>query len=879
MVPASAVQTGDIMANTEDIKNISEDMREDNKEISQSSNNMESHTKTIQDTINEMDKVKWYQFWKWDFYLRQGPNKIKNEGIIVESLSKDTNNKASDVEKTGNQVADNGEKGIETAIDVENQKSVLDIGNDSYNTGDAKVNAQLIAESLSSHFNNKYVVTAPNNLVKGDIVQHYLDHNNYVYLQYVGMNPAKDTALYIGDKNTAVRLPANDQKINYKITPQSQTPNIVNPITSNDSSVTNALNQTNMDNAVTSPEISYIDAIQEAGLKNYNDSKVKDYTNEINKQKTKKDTGTSLLISGGSILGAGFILAVIANSVLAVTAVLSIIMGLLSIFMGVGGLLSAAVAGFIACHGMLMTISGALDMIGIGLLIAGGVIFDKANKQITKLNGDKKTFTDGSNVIGTDLDTYNNGKKDILPVSTDSAFDTEENGNMTCTLNATDADGDGIIYMMERQASQGTVSINNNGTYTYASNKNFTGNDSFTYKSNDIYGNSNIATVNVTVHPTNHAPVSNNLTFDIETNNNLTAELNVTDTDGDPVTYEILNSTSQGNITLNSNGTFNYVPADGFIGNDTFTYTAKDWKETGNNATVQIHIHPVNHEPVTNNANFTMNKNENIKSNLTATDEDGDLLSYNIKDKPSHGKLILNSDGSFDYTPNKNYTGNETFTYTAKDWKDTSEIGTVKIEVQDVNHVPLVPNMNLTTTINKALKGQFKAMDLDDDKQTFKIVKTTSHGTLNTNGTQFTYTPTKNFNGTDSFNYQSNDGKTDSNIAKITIIVTKTAIKVINTPITMSTPTKTVKNTVNIPNQPEDTPKNTLTQQMYAPKNTLTQPKQVKTLSLPKNNTLNQTNMNISIPAMLTSLQDTLSQFVMTTIQQASNFKTSILKI
>ena len=39
--------------------------------------------------------------------------------------------------------------------------------------------------------------------------------------------------------------------------------------------------------------------------------------------------------------------------------------------------------------------------------------------------------------------------------------------------------------------------------------------------------------------------------------------------------------------------------------------------------------------------------------------------------------------------PNQGYIGNETFTYTAKDWKDTSEIGTVKIEVQDVNHAPL----------------------------------------------------------------------------------------------------------------------------------------------------------------------------------------------
>ena len=124
----------------------------------------------------------------------------------------------------------------------------------------------------------------------------------------------------------------------------------------------------------------------------------------------------------------------------------------------------------------------------------------------------------------------------------------------------------------------------------------------------------------------------------------------------------------------------------------------------------------------------------------------------------------------------------------SKDWKNTSNIGTVKIEVNDVNHAPIVQNMNLTTTINKAIVGQFKATDLDGEKQTFKVVKTTSHGTLKINGTKFTYTPSNNFNGTDSFSYQSNDGKINSNIANIIIKVTKTPIKVINTP---QTPTKT----------------------------------------------------------------------------------------
>ena len=47
------------------------------KIFQKASDNIEYHAKIIQDTVKEMKNVKWYQFWKWDFYLIQGPKKIK----------------------------------------------------------------------------------------------------------------------------------------------------------------------------------------------------------------------------------------------------------------------------------------------------------------------------------------------------------------------------------------------------------------------------------------------------------------------------------------------------------------------------------------------------------------------------------------------------------------------------------------------------------------------------------------------------------------------------------------------------------------------------------------------------------------------------------
>jgi hypothetical protein len=225
MVPASAVHTGDILANMDDIKDNQNNIKEDNKKITKTSYDIESHTKIIQDTINQMNDVKWYQFWKWDFYLRQGPNKLKSEGKIIELLSQSAGSTESNAEQDENRIANTGEKGIELALKASNQENNSNVITNAYNTGDARENAQLIARELSSHFNNKYTATAPINLVKGDIVQITLSHNNYVYLQYIGMDPTKDTALFIGNKNTAVRLPVDDMRvyINLKLKKQPST--------------------------------------------------------------------------------------------------------------------------------------------------------------------------------------------------------------------------------------------------------------------------------------------------------------------------------------------------------------------------------------------------------------------------------------------------------------------------------------------------------------------------------------------------------------------------------------------------------------------------------------------------------------------------------
>ena len=68
-----------------------------------------------------MNNVKWYQFWKWWFFCVTGPDTLKSEGKIVESLSQDINKTASNAKQNGDQVTSTGENGIALALNSENQ--------------------------------------------------------------------------------------------------------------------------------------------------------------------------------------------------------------------------------------------------------------------------------------------------------------------------------------------------------------------------------------------------------------------------------------------------------------------------------------------------------------------------------------------------------------------------------------------------------------------------------------------------------------------------------------------------------------------------------------------------------------------------------------
>src|SRR5262249_46008229 len=87
------------------------------------------------------------------------------------------------------------------------------------------------------------------------------------------------------------------------------------------------------------------------------------------------------------------------------------------------------------------------------------------------------------------------------------------------------------------------------------------------------------------------------------------------------------------------------------------------------------------------------------------------------------------------------------------------------------NHAPIASGQNVTTAKNTAVSIRLTASDPDNDPLTYTIVSQPHNGTLSGSGAARTYTPVKNFTGSDSFTFKVNDGKLDSNVATVSITV------------------------------------------------------------------------------------------------------------
>ncbi|WP_212963256.1 cadherin-like beta sandwich domain-containing protein [Cohnella xylanilytica] len=89
--------------------------------------------------------------------------------------------------------------------------------------------------------------------------------------------------------------------------------------------------------------------------------------------------------------------------------------------------------------------------------------------------------------------------------------------------------------------------------------------------------------------------------------------------------------------------------------------------------------------PVSNDHSFTINQNTTGTGTLTATDADGDPLTYLLVSPPSKGIASVSNSGSYTYTPYWDVTGIDTFQYQVNDGTVSSNVATVTVNILSNN--------------------------------------------------------------------------------------------------------------------------------------------------------------------------------------------------
>jgi len=417
---------------------------------------------------------------------------------------------------------------------------------------------------------------------------------------------------------------------------------------------------------------------------------------------------------------------------------------------------------------------------------ATGAFVYTPNSNYSGLDSFVVTISDGNGGTTTSAITVGVTAINDAPVSANQNLTTPEDTAVSGNIVATDIDGDTLTYSVTATSTNGTVTIDPvTGNFTYTPNNNYNGSDSFVVTVSDGKGGTTTSQINIGVTPVNDVPVTVNQNLTTPEDTPIAGNVVASDLDGDTLSYAISSTATNGTVTLNTTtGAFVYTPGANYNGPDTFIVTVSDGQGGTTTSTVTIGVTPVNDAPVANNDSITTNEGSAVTVTVrdNDTDAEGNPLTVSTVTQGANGSVVIDAvTGNPIYTPNTNFNGTDSFTYTISDGQGGTSTATVNVTVNAVNDAPVAVADSITVaeggTATVLVGGATSVLtndsDVDGDALSAILVAGPTNGTLtlNVNGT-FSYTHNGSETTSDSFTYKVNDGTVDGNTVTVTIGVT-----------------------------------------------------------------------------------------------------------
>jgi VCBS repeat-containing protein len=435
---------------------------------------------------------------------------------------------------------------------------------------------------------------------------------------------------------------------------------------------------------------------------------------------------------------------------------------------------------------------GGLGTVTITDATTGEYTYTPAANVNVDLNGEdsfKYKVNDGSADSNTATVTVIIEPTDDPTEIEDQTIQVDQDTTYTGSVVASDADLLPLTYDIVSNGQKGTATFLTNNTFQYVPNPGETGNDEFTFQVSDENSTSRLGTVSVTINPILTGATGFSFTptrvsscvatarMEVEiphsrSNSEYTqVQLTLEGPSGQVIGFS---ATPQGsdNVfklvneiqTASIQGGFEpgvWVFKNLLAKRQGETYSQvvlADFEAAGFAASMEV---VENCPPAADDADYTMAITETLRQTLTASDPEGDAVTYRIVDQPGKGSItdFNEQTGEFTFVPSE--IGTDTFTFVANDGLSDSNVpGEVTITIV-YEEPPVAYDADVTVTKNLAYVGKLNAYDADSDNLTYTIVEDASLGVFTITDTStgaFEYRPNPGVTGEDSFRFKANDG-------------------------------------------------------------------------------------------------------------------------
>ncbi len=388
------------------------------------------------------------------------------------------------------------------------------------------------------------------------------------------------------------------------------------------------------------------------------------------------------------------------------------------------------------------------------------------------------TDSDGAKVTQT-ISVTVSSVNDIPTITIESILETDEDNIQSLIFSLSDVEDSALTLNVESNASHGVVSIS--GMYVvYTPTPNYYGNDSFTVSTTDSDGSKVTQSITVIVASLNDIPTIT-IASTLTTNEDYGQSLNFSLSDIEDVNLmlKVESNASNGSVTVSESNVV-YTPTPNYNGSDSFIVSTTDSNGAKVTQTISVTVASINDIPtITIDSTLTTNEDNEISLSFTFNDVDEDTVSAFEKIAPTNGAISI-SGTIITYTPTPNYNGDDIFSITMTDHAGYTTDKTITVTVSAVNDIPKITIAStLTTNEDNTQSLTFSLSDVEDSSAlALNIESNATNGTVTVLGSDVSYTPTANYNGSDSFTVST----TDSDGAKVTQTISITVASVNDIP-------------------------------------------------------------------------------------------------